>query len=214
MYLEIKLKTYLTIIRHGETEWNRIGKQQGQLNSDLSENGIKQAQAIKEYIKNEYDLIISSDLGRALQTAEIISEKFKYKIILNPGLRERHLGIMQGLTMEEFKEAYHEEYKKFASSDPDYIIPEGESARQRYDRAIDTFNKIINDYKGKNLLIVAHGGILDSIFRYVLNIPIKQKRSFSLINASINKFSFENSWMLESWGQINHMQEIIALDDF
>ena len=65
------MKTYLTIVRHGETEWNKIGRQQGHLNSNLTENGIKQAEAIKNFINNEYNFIISSDLGRAIQTAEI-----------------------------------------------------------------------------------------------------------------------------------------------
>ncbi len=208
------LKTTLTIIRHGETEWNKIGKQQGQLDSNLTENGVKQAQAIRDFIKNEYDLIISSDLGRALQTAEIINKKFSYKIIHEPGLRERHLGIIQELTMNEFKEKYPEEYNKFNSSNPDYVIPNGESAKQRYERAINTFNKIVNDYKGMNLLIVTHGGILQSIFRHTLNIPINQKRTFSLINGSINKFSYEKSWVLESWGEISHLSGLDSLDDF
>jgi probable phosphoglycerate mutase len=208
------MKIKLTIIRHGETEWNKIGKQQGQLNSDLSENGIKQALAIKNYISDEYSFIISSDLGRAIQTAEIIAERYNYKIFLNPGLRERHLGIIQGLTMNEFKDKYPEEYNNFNSNNPDYIIPGGESAKQRYTRAINALNKIVNENNGKNLLIVTHGGILDSLFRYVLNLPINQKRSFSLINGSINKFSFEKYWMLESWGEISHLKGLNPLDDF
>ena len=65
-----------------------------------------------------------------------------------------------------------------------------------------------------NLLIVTHGGILASIFRYIFNLPINQKRTFSLINGSINKFFYDNYWMLESWGEIGHLQELNALDDF
>lgn len=208
------MKTYLTIVRHGETEWNKIGKQQGHLNSNLTENGVKQAESIRDYIKNDYNFIISSDLGRATQTAEIIAGKYNTKIILEQGLRERHLGIIQGLTMEEFKDKFPEEYDKFCSSDHNYIIPEGESAKQRYDRAINTFNSIVSNYKDMNLLIVTHGGILESIFRHTLNIPIKQERTFSIINGSINRFSFENAWRLESWGEVSHLSGLNALDDF
>ncbi len=207
------MRTYLTIVRHGETEWNKIGRQQGHMNSNLTENGIKQAEAIKNFIKNEYDLIISSDLGRAKQTAEIIAGKYNTKLILDDGLRERHLGIIQGMTMEEFKAKYPKEHKKFCSTNSNYVIPGGESAKQRFERAINIFNKIVSNYNGINLLIVTHGGILESIFRHTLNIPIKQDRTFSLINGSINKFSYENGWRLESWGEISHLAGLNAMDD-
>jgi len=115
--------------------------------------------------------------------------------------------------MEEFKAKYPKEHKKFCSPDINYVIPGGESAKQRFKRAINTLNKIVSNYNGMNLLIVTHGGILESIFRHTLNIPIKQDRTFSLVNGSINKFSYENRWRLESWGEISHLSGLNAMDD-
>jgi len=208
------IATKLTIMRHGETEWNGIGKQQGHLDSPLTENGIKQAEAVRDWIGNDYDLIISSDLGRAMQTAAIIAEKHELKIIAKSGLRERNLGILQGLTMEEFRAQYPLDFEQFNSDDPDYVIPSGESARQRFERAINTFNEIRTDYNGSNVFIVTHGGIIESLFRFVLGIPLAQKRTYTLRNGSLNKFFHEERWMLDSWGDINHLKGIAALDDF
>jgi len=206
--------TKFTIIRHGETEWNKIGKQQGHLDSPLTENGRNQAEAVAQYLKKDFDVLISSSLGRAIETAEIISKILNLKIIKKDGLKERNLGILQGMTITEFKLNYNEEYIKFISNNPDYIIPNGESINQRYKRAIMTFNNIANEYKNQNILIITHGGILESLFRYTLNIPINIKRAFSLINGSINIFTYDREWKLESWGIIEHLDNIKALDDF
>lgn len=206
--------TKLTIVRHGETEWNKIGKQQGHLDSPLTKNGIIQAKAIAGFIDNDFDFIISSDLGRAIETAKIIAEKIKKEIIKEKGLRERNLGILHGLTMKEFQENFPEEFKKLISYSPDYKIPEGESIKERFERTISALNKLVNKYSGKNLLIVCHGGNLDSIFRYTLNIPLNKRRNFSLINASINKFIYDNGWKILSWGETGHLKGLVALDDF
>jgi 2,3-bisphosphoglycerate-dependent phosphoglycerate mutase len=207
-------RTEVYIIRHGETEWNKIGKQQGHLNSDLTENGRQQAGAIAGFLEDDFDTIISSDLGRAACTAEIIGQKLSAALIYNAGLRERNLGIMQGLTKREFAERYPEEYEKFSGPDPDYIIPEGESARQRYTRVTAALDTVVSQYKNKKLLIIAHGGVLDSLFRYTLSIPLQMQRTFSLINGSINIFSHTGSWQLEMWGYTGHLRGLSALDDF
>jgi probable phosphoglycerate mutase len=207
-------KTIVYIIRHGETEWNRIGKQQGHLNSDLTENGKKQARAIANYLDNYFELIISSDLGRAVQTAEIIAKKLKTAVFFDCGLRERNLGIIQGLTIKEFAASFPKEYEQFNSSDPDYVIPKGESIRQRFTRVMAALNKIGQAYKNRKILVVAHGGVLDSLFRHTVSMPLEAKRSFSLINGSINIFTNKEFWNLELWGYLDHLKGLQALDDF
>lgn len=210
--------TTVTLIRHGETEWNRIGKQQGQLNSPLSQRGMAQARAIAKSLEKEksnYDALYSSDLGRAVQTAEAISEQLGLEINLDLRLRERNLGILQGLTIEEFREEKNEEYKRFRSRDPDYIILDGESIRERHERAVSCLFDIADKHKGQKIIIVAHGGILDSIFRKVFNIELTAERKFSLLNSSINTFIvLKGEWSLTSWGNVSHLDGIAALDDF
>ncbi len=207
--------TKLTVIRHGETEWNKIGLQQGHLDSPLTEIGIKQAQAVTGKLSNEkIDVIYSSDLGRAMRTAEIIADELDLKIIPDKNLRERNLGILQGITKKEFAEKCPEEYSKFLSGDPNYQFPNGESARQRYDRNIKGIIDIVSNHKGQNILIVSHGGVLNSLIRYVLNIPLENKRCFSLFNLSVNRFTIKNGkWSLDTWGDISHLNNIQTLDD-
>jgi probable phosphoglycerate mutase len=215
MIREGKVRTILTIVRHGETEWNQAGKQQGHLDSPLTENGIKQAEAIAHAVRGGgHDLIIASDLGRAVATARIIEVQSGLPMSTDPGLRERHLGMLQGSTMAEFSQAHPKKFAKFTSGDPDFVIPEGESIRQRHERAVKAFENIVALHPGKRIIIVTHGGILESLLRHTLQIPLELKRSFSLVNGSLNTFSHEASWMLENWGIIGHLQGLRALDDF
>ena len=210
--------TTISLIRHGETEWNRVGNQEGQLNSPLSERGMVQAKAIAKSLEKEisnYDVLYSSDLGRAVQTAKTISELLGLEINPDVRSRERNLGILQGLTIERFREEKNEEYEQFRSRDPDYIIPDGESIRERHERAVSCLFDIADKHKGQKIIIVAHGGILDSIFRKVFDIELIAKRKFSLLNSSINTFTvLKGKWRLTSWGNVSHLDGIVTLDDF
>jgi broad specificity phosphatase PhoE len=89
----------LTIIRHGESNWNAEGRQQGHLDSGLSHRGRKQAEAMANALRGRrFDAIYSSDPGRAQQTAEIIAEALGLRVLVDPRLRVRHLGIFHGHT--------------------------------------------------------------------------------------------------------------------
>ncbi|NLE01703.1 MAG: histidine phosphatase family protein [Fibrobacter sp.] len=102
--MEQELFTNLYSVRHGETEWNRAGIQQGHLNSPLTANGIKQARSLAKGLSGRgIEVIISSDLGRASQTADIIAKDLNLPLNTDNRLRERNLGILQGMTIEEFK---------------------------------------------------------------------------------------------------------------
>lgn len=208
--------TTILAVRHGETEWNKIGKQQGHLDSDLTALGLEQARRTGERLARlSGHIIYCSALGRAIRTAEIIARRTGLEIVCDSGLNERNLGILQGLTLAEFREKHPDEYERFTSPDPDYVIPGGESVRQRYDRTMNAVKKITVSNAGRTLILVMHGGNLDSLFRYVLNIPLQNPRNFSLVNGSINTFLVEgDTWKLISWGEVSHLRDIGALDDF
>ena len=207
--------TGLVVIRHAETEWNIQNKFQGHLDSKLTLPGIKQAEAIADTLKGEaYDVIYSSDLERAKQTAEIIARRLNLKVHTEKDLREINLGVMQGLKKDEFIIKYPEVISKY-HADPEYVIPGGESKLQLYNRVTGILEKIVRKHKGHNILLVAHGGVLDCIIRYTFDIPLNKRRNFSLFNASINRFAVENGeWKLESWGETSHMRDIQVTDDF
>ena len=209
------MKTNIIAVRHGETEWNYAELQQGHLDSPLTENGINQAHSLaKGLLNRNIEIIYSSDLGRALQTAQIIANKLSLGINQEPMLRERNLGIMQGLTKKEFENKFPDEYKKLQSKDPDYVLPNGESARERYNRSVKCIEKIANSNQGKTVLVVTHGGILNGLHYKVTDTPLSEPKRVANINASINTFSItKNIWHLNSWGDIEHLEGLRALDD-
>jgi 2,3-bisphosphoglycerate-dependent phosphoglycerate mutase len=212
------MTTTVIAVRHGETEWNKVGKQQGHLNSHLTELGIRQAHAIADGLsKYSIDGFYCSDLGRAVQTATIISPKIGKEFILDTRLREQNLGILQGLTRADFQSRFPEEYTQWENSDPDYRIPEGESIREKFLRCTNCVEDVSKAFQGKSILIVTHGGVLVSFIQKALRIPLVQRRTFSLLNGSLNVFSLSEKmdWRLETWGDINHMQahHLSTLDD-
>ena len=207
--------TRLTVIRHGETEWNTQNRFQGHLDSKLTALGIKQAEAIADGLRGEtFDVIYSSDLERAKHTAKTIAGYLNMKVYTEPDLREINLGVMQGLIKDDFILKYPEVITNF-HADPVYVIPNGESKQQFYDRITGVLEKIIKKHKDHSILLVAHGGVLDIMIRYTFEIPLNVKRNFSLYNASINRFTVNNGeWKLESWGETSHMRDIPVINDF
>jgi probable phosphoglycerate mutase len=208
--------TELVVVRHGETEWNATGKQQGHLDSPLTDTGLRQAEAIADALAaRSFDLLYSSDLGRAYHTAERIAAKTGHEIITEPRLRERHLGVFQGLTMAEVAEKLPEAYAGFTSGDPCYVIPGGESERQRYERIVGCVDGIAARHEGRRVVIVTHGGALTSLFRRAMGLPLGAPRTFSLFNASINTFHVtDGRWKLGTWGDTSHLKGIPTADDW
>lgn len=199
--------TRLIILRHGETEWNAESRYQGQLDSPLTASGRAQAEALGERLKREsVAALYSSDLGRARQTAEIISARTHHAIIPHAGLRERHLGIFQGHIIRQAKERWPDEYRQLRSSDADYAPPEGESQRDLSSRIVTTLAEIAARHPGATLAVVTHGGVLSAFFRQVLGLPIEAPRRFARVNASWNVFTEDgDKWMLETWGDTSHL---------
>ena len=207
-------KTEIITLRHGETEWNRKGIQQGHLDSPLTELGREQALLAGRFLKAEGAIrLYTSDLGRAVHTAEIIGAEVGLEPIIYPGLRERCLGLIQGMSIEEFSRKHPDECRLFLSSLPDYIPPDGESIRQRHERIINAIINIAEENAGDTIIVVMHGGGLDSLLRYTLDIPLESKRMFSLYNTSVARFTYGRDFkFLKSWGCTGHLART-ALDD-
>lgn len=207
--------TVLFVVRHGETEWNLIERQQGHLDSPLTERGVQQAHALAKGLADHgIDVLYSSDLGRAFQTATIMADSLGLTIHKDQRLRERHLGTMQGLTRSEHADRYPDDAAAFSTGDPDFVIPGGESIRQQYERCIRCAEELALRLTGQRVLVVAHGGVLRSFFRRAFMLPLSEPRRFSLLNASINSFLIDKGqWRLDSWGETAHLQGITALDD-
>ena len=233
----MKNVTRVLIVRHGETIWNSEGRIQGHLDSPLTPRGIAQAESVAERLKQvRFDALYSSDLGRAYGTAERISAATGSEIIPEKRLRERNLGVFQGLVEEEIRERYPSEWEQFLRRDPDYRIPEGESSRDRVVRTKQLLDEVAERHPGGCVLLVTHGGILDGIFRLVTGLPIELPRQFKIWNAGINVISLPAhttaassdtgrlasggpasapslGWMIELWGDTGSIISDTVLDD-
>jgi probable phosphoglycerate mutase len=207
--------TIITLIRHGETEWNLSGRWQGHADSPLSSRGVDQAKALGERIKSEkFDFYYSSDLGRALHTSKLIGEPSGMVAQPYSGLRERDLGVLEGLNTHEMEEAQPEVYTSFRNDGPDFQVPGGESFRQFYERCTASIEEIANKHKGSKIAVVTHGGVLGAVFRYVLNLSLESERNFVLLNCSLNRIEKkEEGWNLVSWGDVAHLKQLDSLDD-
>jgi probable phosphoglycerate mutase len=208
--------TRFIVVRHGETAWNAQARIQGHLDSPLNEEGMAQALLLAEHLAPEpFDHLYASDLGRALQTAQPLADRTGKQPIPNPQLRERGLGVFQGLTAAECQRAYPEDYRRFHSRDPDHAMPGGESIRELNRRVAALFEELASRHSGGCVVAVTHGGVLDALYRHVTRMPLDQPRDFPVYNASVNRIRREaDGWTLESWGDISHLTRDATLDDF
>ena len=207
--------TEITLIRHGETEWNLSGRWQGHADSALSPRGVAQAEARAGRIaKEEIDFVYVSDLERAQHTARLAGSEANWSFSLMPELRERDLGVLEGLTTDEMLVKQPDVYQSFLEDGPEYQPPGGESFLQFSDRCTSAIENLALLHPNKKIAVVTHGGVLGVIFRYVLKIPLSASRNFVLLNCSLNRIQKHGeSWSLVSWGDVAHLQGMPTLDD-
>ena len=199
------MSTQVFLVRHGETTWNLAGKLQGHLESRLTATGIAQAQALAEHLQHQpFAAVYSSDLKRAYQTAQYIVNKNQHTIIKKPSLRERNLGIFQGLTRELLCARFPEAFQAYQTQ-PQFIIPQGESLQGFHQRCITCLEEIAACHLGQSILIVSHGGVLTALLKHTLSIPLVTPRRFDIANTSVNIFSYtQTHWTLRVWGSLTH----------
>ena len=207
-------QTTFLFIRHGETVWNAEGRFQGHGDSPLTETGRKQVSALAQRLQQiRFDFLFSSDLGRARETAAIIADATGHSVVVDKRLRERNYGVLEGLTIQAIRDRHSKVLNRFNSDDPDYVIPEGESHRQHYQRNIACVEELLKRHTGKRLAVVGHGGVSDSIFRYVADLPLDQPRCFVTTNASLTVISYgtfynTDRWVIETWNDSSHLDGI------
>ena len=201
-------ETSLIVIRHGETEWNRERRMQGTTDTRLSELGRAQAQALgRRLASREFAALYSSNLSRARQTAEAIAVLTGRDVVTDPRLQERRFGIFEGLLSAEIRTRYPEEHARFASRDPDYEVPGGESASAFTARCLGCLSEIAGRHSGEEVVVVTHGLVLDSLYRAAHGLGHGEPRPLPLINASVNLFGYGgNAWRMVLWGDVSHLK--------
>ena len=199
--------TILIVVRHGETTWNREKRMQGTTDTQLSDIGRSQAQALgRRLAARPISALYSSNLSRARDTAQAIAEHTGVTLVADPRLQERRFGIFEGLVAAEIVARYPEEHARFASRDPDYEVPGGESARSFTRRCLGCLAEIADRHRGSDVVVVTHGLVLDVLYRAANRLDHGAPRTVPLINASVNHFAYAGgAWRMELWGDVSHL---------
>ena len=199
-----KLKLY--IVRHGQTEWNVLEKFQGQLNSPLTPEGIEKVKETAKELKNiKFKAGYTSQTGRTIATAEMILENNKYeqektsdqklKLQKLPELNEIHFGEWQGLTFKETFVKYPKEAHNYFYDVKNYNAKniKGEELKDGLERFLKGLEKIREEQKSGNILIVTHGTVLELFFNHIQNREADDLDERKLIgNGQYKIFTFEN----------------------
>lgn len=206
--------TTLILIRHGETAWNRDKRIQGHLDIPLSEVGLAQAARLARRFQRartagggRIDVLYSSDLSRAAQTAAPLGDVCGLPVVQTKHLRERSYGAFEGLTADEIHAAYPESYVRWQSRDIHYAMPDGESLSGFYRRIVEGVQQLVDRHVGAHIACVAHGGVLDCLYRWAAGLPLDAPRTYPLLNASINCIEVDGAIRrVRQWGDIAHLE--------
>ncbi|WP_129672877.1 histidine phosphatase family protein [Candidatus Chloroploca sp. Khr17] len=208
------MSTTILLIRHGETDWNMIGRWQGHADVPLNAIGLQQAELVANRLATEghrFDAIYSSDLARASATARAIGADVKVDVQLLPSLREIDLGTWSGLTYEEIKAKFPEE---IALLDQNIDMPRGggESLSDLRNRVVEAVTALGNAHPGQTLAVVTHGGCIRMLLAHADNYAGDGFKRFPHIgNTSISVIEVQgNHWTM---GMVNDMSHLTATNE-
>ena len=208
--------TRFCLVRHGETDWNVARRLQGHTDIPLNQHGITQAKQMAKALKAvdlQFDILYSSDLRRAADTAAAVEEKFGVHAILDQALRERHLGALQGLTTDEASQLKPDLWSSHLSRNLEHTLEGGESIKQFAQRIHGALENIRTQHIGKTILLVSHGGALDMMYRLASKQSLESEKAVAVPNASVNWISHNGqSWQVDQWADTSHLIKT-ALDN-
>lgn len=199
--------TRLFVVRHGETAWNVDTRIQGHLDIPLNDTGRWQARRMAAALADEpIHAIYSSDLSRAHETALALSHAVGIAVHTEAGLRERGFGDFQGLTFKEIEARWPEDALRWRRRDPSFGPTGGETLAGFYARVVDTATTLAQKHPGQTIAMVAHGGVLDCLYRAASRVDLQAPRTWQLGNASINRLLFTGEgFILVGWSDTGHL---------
>ncbi|MFT7776902.1 MAG: histidine phosphatase family protein [Roseateles sp.] len=206
--------TRIVLIRHGETAWNRATRIQGHTDIPLSPLGLAQADRLAEALADEsLAAIYSSDLSRARQTAEALARVQGLPVCFDVALRERAFGRFEGLSWEEIDKGYPEDAARWRRREPDFPVGGGESLNVFSARCLAAARRAVAAHPGRSIALVAHGGVLDCLYRAATRVALDAPRSWQLGNATINRLlATPGGFTLVGWNDDRHLAGLSADD--
>lgn len=199
--------TRIIAVRHGETAWNVDTRIQGHLDIPLNDTGLWQARQLARALADEpITAIYTSDLLRALSTAQAVADATGAPLATDTGLRERSFGHFQGRTFAEIEAELPEQARRWRQRDPDYAPEGGESLVTLRERVTRTAHRLAAQHPGGQVLLVAHGGVLDVLYRAATGQEIQAPRTWQLTNAAINRLLWTPDGLtLVGWADTQHL---------
>lgn len=205
--LHLREPTRVFAIRHGQTAWNAALRMQGQLDIPLDQTGQWQAAQLARALADEpLAAIYSSDLQRALATAQAVAASTGAPISAHQGLRERCFGCFEGHTYAEIESRWPVDSTRWRRREPAFGPAGGESLAVFYERCVQVTGQLASVHAGEAIAIVAHGGVLDCLYRAAVGIALDAPRSWPLGNATINRLLFNGEgFALIGWDDRAHL---------
>jgi probable phosphoglycerate mutase len=207
--------TRLIAVRHGETAWNVDTRIQGQIDIGLNATGLWQAQRAGQALADEdIGVIYASDLSRAWQTAEEIARPHGLTVQPEPRLRERAFGHLEGMSFAEIESTLPEDARRWRERDPEFEPVGGESLLTFRDRVTRVAAELAARHPGQLVTLVAHGGVMDVLYRAATRQELQAPRTWQLGNAAINRMLWTpEGFSLVGWSDIAHLVADTPLDE-
>ena len=200
--------TELTFIRHGETDWNRQQRFQGQIDVPLNAAGHAQAARLARRLgPHPADVLLSSDLLRARETAAPLARAWGQTAATVPGLREQSFGIWEGLDVATIKSRHGKLWQDWIEHHGDFALPQGESLNQFHSRVMGAVREIAGTHAGRSVTVVTHGGVLDMLWRTAKGLPLAGLRECAIPNTGLNRLRWTAGKLhIDGWADDQHLE--------
>lgn len=201
--------TRVIAVRHGETAWNVDTRLQGQLDIPLNDRGREQARRVAAALSHDApDVVYSSDLSRARETAEAVAHRLGLPLRTDAGLRERCFGVWQGHTYAEVEQRWPELSERWRRREPGFGPEQGETLQGFFDRVLACAVRLAAAHPGQSVLMVAHGGVLDCLYRAASHMALDAPRTWELPNTGVNRLLFNGrGFTLVGWADVQHLDD-------
>lgn len=200
--------TLVLALRHGQTAYNASQRIQGQLDVGLDDTGRWQAARLGAALADAgLHALHSSDLQRALHTAQAIGAATGLPVHTHQALRERGFGRLEGLSYTEIEARFPEDALRWRQREPGFGPGGGEPLDAFYARSVDAFARLAAAHPGQTIAVVAHGGVLDCLYRAAAGIGLQAPRTWQLGNAAVNRLLFsEGRFVVVGWDDRGHLE--------
>lgn len=212
--------TRLFLVRHGQSAGNAAGRFGGHSPTPLSELGKRQAEiTAKTLARERIEAIYSSDLLRAVQTAQPLAAILDLPVISTSAFRERKVGVLEGLTFDESKAQFPKDYYALVNRSVHHVITDGESYSQLLRRATRALHEVLRTHAGENVVVFSHTGAICFLTLHLMGAINRHTKTTPWLvtsNCGINRFEIRgrNNIRVHAFNDTRHLHQTTGNDSF